>query len=122
MSSFKKQHWLIKGNTTRQGMLLKNRCTVCVDAVMTLLSECSQEREGEGQQTEERGMKRQEKNRDAARRSRRKQTERADELHEVRNIHYLFSPLLPLFFSGCHSVTFCLSFKHANTHAHSQAV
>lgn len=30
-----------------------------------------------------RGPKRREKNRDAARKSRRKQTERADELHEV---------------------------------------
>ncbi|XP_039996339.1 uncharacterized protein batf2 isoform X2 [Xiphias gladius] len=40
------------------------------------------EREGEGQQVEKRGIKRREKNRDAARKSRRKQTERADELHE----------------------------------------
>ncbi|XP_042368712.1 flocculation protein FLO11 [Plectropomus leopardus] len=40
------------------------------------------ETEGEGQQMGDRGRKRQEKNRDAARRSRRKQTERADELHE----------------------------------------
>ncbi|XP_029931601.1 basic leucine zipper transcriptional factor ATF-like 2 [Myripristis murdjan] len=37
---------------------------------------------GEVQQTGERGGKRREKNRDAARRSRKKQTERADELHE----------------------------------------
>ncbi|XP_074554958.1 uncharacterized protein batf2 [Halichoeres trimaculatus] len=40
------------------------------------------EKEGEGRQGECRGTKRQEKNRDAARKSRRKQTERADELHE----------------------------------------
>nr|XP_046237534.1 basic leucine zipper transcriptional factor ATF-like 2 [Scatophagus argus] len=40
------------------------------------------EREGDGQQTKGRGTKRKEKNRDAARKSRRKQTERADELHE----------------------------------------
>ncbi|MEQ2272418.1 hypothetical protein XENORESO_014290 [Xenotaenia resolanae] len=41
------------------------------------------EREGEGNQPRPRGTKRREKNRDAARKSRRKQTERADELHEV---------------------------------------
>ncbi|XP_047242603.1 basic leucine zipper transcriptional factor ATF-like 2 [Girardinichthys multiradiatus] len=40
------------------------------------------EREGEGNQPRPRGTKRREKNRDAARKSRRKQTERADELHE----------------------------------------
>ncbi|XP_029943548.1 proline-rich protein 36 [Salarias fasciatus] len=40
------------------------------------------EREGEGQQTGPRGLKRREKNRNAARKSRKKQTERADELHE----------------------------------------
>ncbi|KAG7498016.1 basic leucine zipper transcriptional factor ATF-like 2 [Solea senegalensis] len=40
------------------------------------------EREGEGQQVGHTGMKRRAKNRDAARRTRRKQTERADELHE----------------------------------------
>ncbi|XP_018540444.1 uncharacterized protein batf2 [Lates calcarifer] len=40
------------------------------------------EREGEGQQVENTGKKRRDKNRDAARRTRRKQTERADELHE----------------------------------------
>ncbi|XP_037615582.1 arginine-glutamic acid dipeptide repeats protein [Sebastes umbrosus] len=40
------------------------------------------EREGEGQPKTNRGRRRQEKNRDAARKSRRKQTERADELHE----------------------------------------
>lgn len=37
---------------------------------------------GEGPQTGNRGTKRQAKNRDAARKSRKKQTERADELHE----------------------------------------
>uniref|UniRef100_UPI0037E7E362 basic leucine zipper transcriptional factor ATF-like 2 n=1 Tax=Semicossyphus pulcher TaxID=241346 RepID=UPI0037E7E362 len=40
------------------------------------------EREGEGQQGGIRVTKRQEKNRNAARKSRKKQTERADELHE----------------------------------------
>ncbi|KAM7366129.1 hypothetical protein PAMP_015597 [Pampus punctatissimus] len=40
------------------------------------------EREPEGQGMENRGTKRKQKNRDAARKSRRKQTERADELHE----------------------------------------
>ncbi|XP_040887210.1 flocculation protein FLO11 [Toxotes jaculatrix] len=40
------------------------------------------EREGDGPQTEHTGTKRRERNRDAARRTRRKQTERADELHE----------------------------------------
>uniref|UniRef100_A0A3B3WZ91 BZIP domain-containing protein n=1 Tax=Poecilia mexicana TaxID=48701 RepID=A0A3B3WZ91_9TELE len=44
-----------------------------------------QERDGEGNQPRPRVTKRREKNRDAARKSRRKQTERADELHEVRN-------------------------------------
>uniref|UniRef100_A0A671TL65 Basic leucine zipper ATF-like transcription factor 2 n=1 Tax=Sparus aurata TaxID=8175 RepID=A0A671TL65_SPAAU len=38
--------------------------------------------EGDGQPAGHRGTKRQEKNRDAARKSRKKQTERADELHE----------------------------------------
>ncbi|KAG7243270.1 hypothetical protein INR49_011717 [Caranx melampygus] len=40
------------------------------------------EREGEGQQVGGSGRRRREKNRDAARRTRRKQTERADQLHE----------------------------------------
>ncbi|XP_069015367.1 basic leucine zipper transcriptional factor ATF-like 2 [Embiotoca jacksoni] len=40
------------------------------------------ERDEEGQQTQPRGKKRRQKNRDAARKSRKKQTERADELHE----------------------------------------
>ncbi|XP_056224490.1 uncharacterized protein batf2 [Seriola aureovittata] len=40
------------------------------------------EREGEGQQVGGTGRKRREKNRDAARKTRRKQTERADQLHE----------------------------------------
>nr|XP_019951029.1 PREDICTED: basic leucine zipper transcriptional factor ATF-like 2 [Paralichthys olivaceus] len=40
------------------------------------------EREGEGQQVGNTGKRRQEKNREAARKTRRKQTERADELHE----------------------------------------
>ncbi|XP_043953592.1 putative protein TPRXL [Gambusia affinis] len=40
------------------------------------------EREGEGNRPRPRVTKRREKNRDAARKSRRKQTERADELHE----------------------------------------
>uniref|UniRef100_A0A4W6EMT1 BZIP domain-containing protein n=1 Tax=Lates calcarifer TaxID=8187 RepID=A0A4W6EMT1_LATCA len=39
------------------------------------------------------GKKRRDKNRDAARRTRRKQTERADELHEVRNYHPAPHPL-----------------------------
>ncbi|XP_008285082.1 putative protein TPRXL [Stegastes partitus] len=42
----------------------------------------SEEREAEGQHVGGRGTKRREKNRDAARKSRKKQTERADELHE----------------------------------------
>ena len=51
-----------------------------------------QGREGDGQPAGRRGMKRQEKNRDAARKSRKKQTERADELHEVETL--AASPLL----------------------------
>ncbi|XP_029382477.1 cell wall protein DAN4 [Echeneis naucrates] len=40
------------------------------------------EREGEGHQLDSTGKKRREKNRDAARKTRQKQTERADQLHE----------------------------------------
>ncbi|XP_034532620.1 basic leucine zipper transcriptional factor ATF-like 2 isoform X3 [Notolabrus celidotus] len=45
-------------------------------------SNAGSERDGEGEQVGTRGAKRQEKNRNAARKSRKKQTERADDLHE----------------------------------------
>uniref|UniRef100_A0A8C9ZGX4 BZIP domain-containing protein n=1 Tax=Sander lucioperca TaxID=283035 RepID=A0A8C9ZGX4_SANLU len=68
------------------------------------------------------GRKRQEKNRDAARKSRRKQTERADELHEVRNIHSLVL-VLPFFLTPSHS-DFLSPFQspHTHTHTHTHCV
>lgn len=58
-----------------------------------------QDREDDGPEMGQRGVKRKEKNRNAARKSRRKQTERADELHEVWNILMcpFCAPLLQLF-------------------------
>ncbi|KAK5610837.1 hypothetical protein CRENBAI_025524 [Crenichthys baileyi] len=55
------------------GSLSTEECSSSISAL---------EREGEGNQPRPRGTKRREKNRNAARKSRRKQTERADELHE----------------------------------------
>uniref|UniRef100_A0A3B5LF50 BZIP domain-containing protein n=1 Tax=Xiphophorus couchianus TaxID=32473 RepID=A0A3B5LF50_9TELE len=81
---------------------------------LNLLLLLLQEREGEGNRPRPRVTKRREKNRDAARKSRRKQTERADELHEVRNNPSLktgenlclFLVMLPAFFNFRQSVAF----------------
>lgn len=73
-----------------------------------ILSLFWQERERGGQQMGPRGTKRREKNRDAARKSRRKQTERADELHEV----WLLSPSASF---HCHPLTLSLSVSFSHT-------
>lgn len=88
------------GDTTREVCALKGTQTQCIlQLTLNELHYCLQERDGDGQETGPRGMKRKAKNRDAARKSRKKQMERADELHEVGNIHSLssFSPVLPFF-------------------------
>lgn len=94
----------------------------CTDCGALGVYLCLQEREGEDQQGGNRGTKRREKNRDAARKSRRKQTARADELHEVWHILSLLCHLS--FFASLLTgpVTLSLSVSLSTTHTRAQAV
>lgn len=79
-----------KGDATREGCTVIRLAIICVCgvnvSVLDVRVQAEGDRETEGLPKHKRGTKRRQRNRDAARKSRKKQTQRADELHEVRTL------------------------------------